>query len=68
MPKKRKKKIQNYGKRLFIVCEGSKDKSEEAYLSGFIKTCRIPATVKVEVVETKKNTGKELVREAGFCN
>lgn len=64
MPKKRGKKKQRFQKRLLIVCEGSKEKSEEAYLTGFIKTCKIPATVNVEVIDTKKNTGKELVREA----
>lgn len=64
MPKPTVRKIQRFEKRLFIVCEGSRDKSEDAYLSGFIRTCRLPATVKVQVVDTRSNTGKELVKIA----
>lgn len=67
MPKPRGNKVRRFEKRLFIVCEGSKEKSEDAYLSGFLKTCKIPETVKVEIVETKQNTGRELVKKANEC-
>lgn len=64
MPKSRSKKKLKFEKRLFIVCEGKKEKSEDAYLSGFLKTCKLLTNVHVEVVDTKPNTGKELVQIA----
>jgi len=64
MAKKRGGKPQEYQKRLFILCEGSKNHSEEAYLKGFLKICKVPSTVTIEVKDSKKNTGKELVEAA----
>lgn len=65
MPKKRAKpgsrQIQN---KIFIVCEGKKNKSEYSYLDSFIKACAIPGNL-VEIIlkDVTKNTGKELVKE-----
>jgi hypothetical protein len=66
MPRPRKKSgSRKVEKRLYIVCEGAKGKSESAYFNAFIKGCRFAGEkVEVKVVETKKNTGRELVREA----
>jgi hypothetical protein len=51
--------------RLLIVCEGAKDKSESAYFKALIKDRRNPDNrIQVMVVDTKKNTARELVREA----
>lgn len=51
--------------RLLIVCEGAKDKSESAYFKALIKDHRNPDNrIEVRVVDTKKNTARELVREA----
>ncbi len=66
MPKKRKKSgTKKLEKRLQIVCEGKKDKSESAYFKALIKDCSFAGErVEVSVVDTNKNTGKELVEEA----
>lgn len=51
--------------RLLVVCEGAKDKSESAYFKALIKDRRNPDNrMDVRVVDTKKNTARELVREA----
>jgi hypothetical protein len=48
-----------------IVCEGARDKSESAYFKALIKDRRNPDNrIEVKVVDTRKNTGRELVREA----
>ncbi len=48
--------------KMFIVCEGAKDKSEHAYLDKFVKDCRFRGNkVEIILVDTQKNTGKELV-------
>ena len=66
MPKKRKKPGTRYfEKRLFILCEGKADKSESAYFKSLIKSCRLAGKrVEVTVVDTDKNTGRELAKEA----
>jgi len=66
MPKRRNKAgTRAYEKRLFILCEGAKDHSESAYLKAFIKDCRIEGQrVSVQVIDTIKNSGKELGKEA----
>lgn len=66
MPKKRKKPgSREIEKRLFIICEGMKDKSESAYFKSFIKSCRfLGDKVEVKVIDTIQNTGKELVNTA----
>jgi len=69
MPKKRKTPgTRQFEKRLFILCEGAKKHSEPAYLNAFIKDCQFKGErILVRVIDTKKNTGKELVREAKKC-
>lgn len=66
MPKNREKPgSRKIEQRLFIICEGMKDKSESVYLKSFIKNCRFAGTkVDVRVIDTRKNTGRELVKEA----
>ena len=66
MPKIRKKSAtRKTQQRLFILCEGQKDKSESAYFKSFIKDCRFAGDrVEVVVIDTIKNTGRELVHEA----
>jgi len=66
MPKQRKKPgTRKLEKHLFIICEGKKDKSEYAYFDKLIANCKFEGEkVQVEVIDTKKNTGKELVKEA----
>ncbi|MBN2739063.1 MAG: RloB domain-containing protein [Spirochaetales bacterium] len=66
MPKPRKKSgSRSIEKRLFIVCEGSKDKSESAYFKSLIKCCHFAGDkVEVRVIDTRKNTGRELVKMA----
>jgi len=64
MPKKRSKQgSRQVQKKIFIVCEGKKGKSEYAYLKSFIKTCTIPGNL-VEIIleDVRKNTGRELVK------
>ena len=52
-------------RRLLILCEGAKDKSENAYFKALIKDRRNPNNrIEVKVIDTKKNTAKELVQEA----
>jgi len=69
MPKSRKKPgSRSLQHRLFILCEGMKDKSESAYFKGFLKDCNFAGKkVEVRVIDTNKNTGKELVKEAKKC-
>jgi lipopolysaccharide export LptBFGC system permease protein LptF len=51
--------------RLLVLCEGAKDKSESAYFKALINDRRNPDhRLEVKVVDTKKNTARELVREA----
>lgn len=66
MPKERNKTgSRKLEKRLLIFCEGAKDKSESAYFKALIKSCNFAGNkVKVELVDSGKNTGKELVKEA----
>lgn len=66
MPKKRKKDgSRKVEKRLFIVCEGAKDKSEYAYLDSFKQDCRFAGNkAEVVLVDSDVNTGKELVHKA----
>jgi len=66
MPKQRNKPgTRTIEKRLFIICEGAKDKSESAYFKSYIKQCKASGQkVEVQVIDTRKNTGKELVKEA----
>jgi len=66
MPKKLKKSgVRKPNKRLYILCEGAKDKSEFAYLNAFIRNCSFKGSrVSVEVVDSIKNTGRELVKAA----
>jgi len=65
MPRKRKQSGQRKpNKRLYILCEGKKDKSEYAYLKAFIRNCSFKGSrVEVKVVDSDKNTGRELVEE-----
>jgi hypothetical protein len=66
MPKKRK----NSGSRfvlpkLFIFCEGAEDKSESAYFKRLISQCKIAGNrIDIKVIDTRYNTGRELVKEA----
>ena len=66
MPKHRPKAgSRNVEKKMFIICEGAKDKSEPAYLEAFKLTCSFnPKKVEVEICDTLCNTGKELVKIA----
>ncbi len=66
MPRERKKSgTRNIQTKLFIFCEGEKDKSESAYFKSFIHSCRFKGSkVDVRVIDSKKNTGKELVDAA----
>jgi hypothetical protein len=62
MPKDRKKKIstRSVNKRLYIVCEG--EATEYNYFNHYIDDCNIcDKLVDVRVIETGKNTGKELI-------
>lgn len=66
MPKKRKKPgTRQIEKRLIIVCEGAKDKSESAYFKSLIKSYTFAGNkVEVKVIDTTINSGKELVKFA----
>jgi hypothetical protein len=66
MPKNRKnKRKRSYNKKINIICEGAKDKSESAYFKALIRDCRFDTnSVHVEVVDTEINTGLELVKVA----
>ncbi|MCP4156163.1 MAG: RloB domain-containing protein [bacterium] len=68
--KKRKREKFKFSKRLYIVCEGQK--TEKDYLENFIDDCNINhKLVDVQVLQTKKNTPKELVnfiKTKGDCN
>ena len=66
MPQRRPKPgIRAIQHRLLIFCEGAKDKSENAYFKALIKDRRNPDNrIEVKVVDTKKNTARELVQEA----
>lgn len=66
MPKKRKKpgtqKVEN---RFFLLCEGQPGKSEYLYYQKLIRDLNLPKhKVEVILVPIKKNTGRELVKEA----
>jgi lipopolysaccharide export LptBFGC system permease protein LptF len=51
--------------RLLVFCEGAKDKSESAYFKALINDRRNPDNrLEVKVIDTKKNTARELVKEA----
>lgn len=63
MPRDRKKKKNTLkvNKRLYIVCEG--EKTEYNYFKNFIDDCGIQTKlVEVEVLQTKINTPKELIK------
>ncbi len=64
MPKNRAKQgSRPIQKKIFIVCEGKKGKSEYAYLNSFINNCIIQGNlVKIILEDVDKNTGKELVK------
>lgn len=66
MPKKRNRPgTRKLEQRLFILCEGAKDKSESAYFKSLIRHhCFLGKKIEVRLIDTKKNTGKELVKEA----
>ena len=66
MPKTRPKpgtrKVEN---KLLIFCEGAENKSESAYFKALIKNLKFPGEkIDLRVVDTKVNTGKELVKLA----
>lgn len=63
MANKRKKSgTRKEQKRIFIVCEGKKNKSEYSYWKAFIDDCKLPLNkVSVEIIDSKKNTAKELI-------
>jgi hypothetical protein len=63
MPKKHKKNSRQYKKRLFIVCEG--EKTEPYYFKQLIEQYNFRGKpVDVRVIDTRKNTPKELVNKA----
>ncbi len=66
MPRPRKRSgSRSIEKRLFILCEGKKGKSEYAYFESLINSCNFKGKkVEVAVIDSKKNTGRELVKEA----
>lgn len=66
MPKKRPKSgTRSVQWRLLILCEGAKDRSESAYFKALINDRRNPDhRLEVKVVDTKKNTARELVKIA----
>ena len=66
MPKKRKQPgTRKFEKCIFILCEGEDKHSEYAYFTSLLKDYPIKGNrVKIEIVPTEKNTGKELVLEA----
>lgn len=65
MPKRRQTNKRKVNKRILILCEGGK--TEPYYFKG-LKTDRTRvsarAALRIEIVDTSKNTGKELVSEA----
>ena len=63
MPKPRNQNTRKPNKRIFILCEGGK--TEPNYFKDLIRNITYPGRiVEVKVVDTKKNTCKELVKEA----
>lgn len=63
MPKKRKENKRKLRKRLFILCEGGK--TEPYYFKDLIRDIRFPGSLaSVKIVETTKNTPRELVKQA----
>lgn len=66
MPKNRKnKRKRTYNKKINIICEGAKNKSESAYFKALIRDCRFDTnSVHIEVLDTEINTGLELVKVA----
>jgi hypothetical protein len=67
MPKKRQKNKRLPNKRILILCEGGK--TEPNYFNGLkrdkSRSNRLSA-LRIEVYDSKKNTGKELVAEAKY--
>ena len=61
MPKPRKKNTKQMKRKFFILCEGRK--TEPNYLRGFIRSIGLKG-YQAKVVDTKKNTPRELVKEA----
>jgi hypothetical protein len=62
MPKPRKQNIRKPEKRFFILCEGAK--TEPLYFKELIKQISCPGNkVEIVLVDSKKNTCKELVKE-----
>ena len=63
MPRDRKKPgTRKPEKRLLVFCEGKKNKSESAYFKALIREYIFPGSkIEVKVIDTEKNTGKELV-------
>ncbi len=65
MPKKRKTNIRAPNKRILILCEGKK--TEPYYFNG-LKHDKYQrdklAALRIEIFDSRKNTGKELVAEA----
>ena len=52
-------------KRIYILCEGSDEHSEYAYLGELIKDTPLKGNkIEIELISTEKNTGRELVEEA----
>lgn len=66
MPRNRKpSKSKKVKPKLYIFCEGEKDRSESAYFKSLIKDVRQKGElVEIIVKDTKYNTGKELVKAA----
>lgn len=66
MPKKRKQPgTRKVEKCIFILCEGSDKHSEYAYFTSLLRDYPIKGNrVKIKLVPTEKNTGRELVLEA----
>lgn len=63
MPKPRKKSNKRVKRRLYIVCEGKE--TEPNYFKSLIKDLDFRgAPVEVQVIDTEKNTAKELIDEA----
>lgn len=66
MPKRRPRPgTRAIQRRLLVFCEGAKNKSENAYFKALIRDRRNPNNrIEVRVIDTRKNTARELVQEA----
>jgi len=67
MPKKRIIKFRNVSKRILILCEGKY--TEPLYFKGIRKSVSLKnklSALRIEIYDSEKNTGKELVEEAKF--